>query len=129
MTPRPPPPPILFLFILLFAPVAASWAFSLLDKPHAFLVSYRTSAASSKTRLYSDRGKNGKTKFGQKTDADVSRFLKDFRTADGQVVDCYKLLQVKRSATSMEIKQSYRRLSRKLHPDMVAQSSILPGNW
>ena len=82
------------------------------------------------TRLYSDtRGKNGKTKFGQRTDAEVSRFLTDFRTADGNVVDPYRMLQVSRSATRIEIKQSYRRLSRKLHPDMVAQSEILPGRW
>lgn len=87
--------------------------------------------SNSKTRLYSDptKGKNGKTKFGQKTDADVSRFLTDFRTADGNVVDPYKMLQIKRSATKLEIKQSYRSLSRKLHPDMVAQTDVWPGRW
>ena len=57
------------------------------------------------------------------------RFLADFKTADGSSVDPYKMLQVKRSATNAEIKQSYRRLSRKLHPDMVAQSDVLPGRW
>ena len=85
------------------------------------------------TRLYSDsddaRGRNGKTRFGQKTDADVSRFLTDFRTADGKVVDPYRMLELDRGATSMEIKQSYYRLSRKLHPDRVAQMDILPGKW
>ena len=84
------------------------------------------------TQLYADdstKGKNGKTKFGQKTDSEVSRFLTDFRTADGNVVDPYKMLRVSRTATKMEIKQSYRRLSRKLHPDMVAQSDVLPGRW
>ena len=84
-----------------------------------------------KTQLYADstKGKNGKTKFGQKTDSEVSRFLTEFRTADGNVVDPYKMLRVSRTATKMEIKQSYRRLSRKLHPDMVAQSDVLPGRW
>ena len=83
-----------------------------------------------KTCLYSDtKGKNGKTKFGQRTDAEVSRFLTEFRTADGNVVDPYKLLRVSRSATTIEIKQSYRKLSRKLHPDAVAQTQILPGTW
>ncbi len=81
--------------------------------------------------LYSEKkwNTNGKTKFGRRTDEDVSRFLTDFRTADGTVVDPYKILQVSRSATVIEIKQSYRRLSRKLHPDMVAQMEILPGRW
>ena len=90
----------------------------------------RTNYIDSHTRLYSDtRGKNGKTKFGERTDAEVSRFLTDFRTADGNVVDPYKMLGITRSATRIEIKQSYRKLSRKLHPDMVAQSKILPGRW
>ena len=88
----------------------------------------------SNTRLYSDnsggtKGKNGKTKFGQKTDAEISRFLVDFRTADGAVVDPYRMLNLSRDATPQEIKQSYRRLSRKLHPDMVAQRDVLPGRW
>mmetsp|Transcript_5886 Transcript_5886/g.12772 ORF Transcript_5886/g.12772 Transcript_5886/m.12772 type:complete len:222 (-) Transcript_5886:106-771(-) len=82
------------------------------------------------TRLHSSSdttGKNGKTKFGQKTDAEVSRFLTEFRTADGNVVDPYKMLGLSRNADTADIKQSYRRLSRKLHPDMVAQSEVLPG--
>ncbi len=81
--------------------------------------------------LYSKKrwNTNGKTKVGRKTDEDVSRFLAGFRTADGTIVDPYKTLQVARNATSIEIKQSYRRLSRKLHPDMVAQMEILPGRW
>jgi DnaJ-class molecular chaperone len=83
------------------------------------------------SHLYSEKrwNTNGKTKFGRKTDEDVSRFLAGFRTADGTIVDPYKTLQVARNATSIEIKQSYRRLSRKLHPDMVAQMEILPGRW
>lgn len=73
------------------------------------------------SHLYSEKrwNTNGKTNFGRRTDEDVSRFLTDFRTADGTVVSPYKILQVSRSATIIEIKQSYRRLSRKLHPDMV----------
>lgn len=83
----------------------------------------------SQTRLHSEsNGKAyGKTKFGEKTDADVSRFLTDFRTADGNVVDPYRMLRLSRRATPADIKQSYRRLSRKLHPDMVAQNDVLPG--
>jgi len=90
-----------------------------------------TTSSTSTTRLYSStKGKNGKTKFGQRTDStEVSRYLTEFRTADGKVVDPYKLLQVKRNCSQADIKQSYRRLSKKLHPDMVARAEILPGRW
>ncbi|KAL7547478.1 hypothetical protein ACHAWF_010773 [Thalassiosira exigua] len=64
---------------------------------------------------------------GRRADAEVSRYLTDFTTADGAVVDPYKTLRVSRDATLVEIKGSYRRLSRKLHPDMVAQRDVLPG--
>lgn len=72
------------------------------------------------------RGKNGKTKFGVSTDVN-DRFLSEFKTADGTSINPYTMLKLSRSATSAEIKQSYRRLSRQLHPDMVAQNDILPG--
>ena len=60
---------------------------------------------------------------------EVSFLLEEFKTAQGNYVDPYKILKVKRTATKMEIKQSYRKLSRKLHPDMVMQRDILPGKW
>lgn len=74
------------------------------------------------------RGKNGKTKWGQRTETEISRFLSDFRTASGDIVDPYRSLRVPRSATMEDIKSSYKKLSRKLHPDMVGKSQILPGN-
>ena len=90
-------------------------------------------AVTSRTQIYSDNsnGNNSgsKTKFGQQTTSTEERFLTDFRTADGELVDPYKLLNIKRSATKIEIKESYRKLSRKLHPDAVQQSNILPGRW
>lgn len=84
-----------------------------------------------RTRLSSDPNASsksyGKAKFGERTDADVSRFLTDFRTADGAVVDPYRMLRLSRGATPADVKRSYRRLSRKLHPDMAARSDVLPG--
>ncbi|KAL3781824.1 hypothetical protein HJC23_011133 [Cyclotella cryptica] len=59
---------------------------------------------------------------------EVSRFLAEFRTARGTLVDPYKVLKLPRSASAVEIKQSYRKLSRKWHPDAVARKEILPGN-
>jgi len=89
-------------------------------------------AATTRTRLYSDNSNENnsgsKTKFGEQATSVEERFLTDFRTADGELVDPYKLLNIKRSATKTEIKESYRRLSRKLHPD-AQQSNILPGRW
>ncbi|KAL3817582.1 hypothetical protein ACHAXA_006471 [Cyclostephanos tholiformis] len=100
------------------------------DKQQAFIIrrirTTGTCRAGNSPLCDETRGNNGKTKFGQGTNVE-DRFLSDFKTADGSSVDPYKILQIKRSATSAEIKQSYRRLSRKLHPDMVAQSDILPG--
>ena len=90
-----------------------------------------------RTRLRStteDRESTGtggkqKAKWGQRTDADVSRYLADFIGPDGDLVDPYKLLGVRRTASPSDIKASYRRLSRKLHPDAVARSEVLPGRW
>lgn len=132
--------PLLVVIIMMLSATPTVNSFQIQRNNHNFRSSPLTSSdynhmhyisrTRTKSRLYSEkRGNNGKTKFGQKTDEDVSRFLTDFRTADGTVVDPYKILQVSRSATVIEIKQSYRRLSRKLHPDMVAQMEILPGRW
>jgi len=120
----------LLLFSILVSISAVAVSSFQPGKPHALLASTRSHDTyySSKTNLYANTtGKYGKTKWGQKTDAEVSRFLTDFRTADGNVVDPYKMLRLSRDATAPQIKQSYRRLSRKLHPDMVAQNEVLPG--
>lgn len=96
-------------------------------------INRRYAMATTRTRIHSDNlnGNNSgsKTKFGEQATSVEERFLTDFRTADGELVDPYKLLNIKRSATKIEIKESYRRLSRKLHPDAVQQSNILPGRW
>jgi len=90
------------------------------------------SIISSSTQLFSSnnptsRGKNGKAKFGQRTATEASRFLADFRTANGEIIDPYRALRLPRSATLDDIKTRYRKLSRKLHPDAVSKSRILPG--
>lgn len=95
-------------------------------------INRRYALATTRTQIYLDNsnGNNSssKTKFGEQATSVEERFLTDFRTADGELVDPYKLLNIKRSASKTEIKESYRRLSRKLHPDAV-QSNILPGRW
>ncbi|KAL7474279.1 hypothetical protein ACHAW6_000256, partial [Cyclotella cf. meneghiniana] len=75
----------------------------------------------------SNRQQETRTNYKNKT-PEVSRFLAEFRTAQGTLVDPYKVLKLPRTASSVEIKQSYRKLSRKWHPDAVARKDILPGN-
>lgn len=57
--------------------------------------------------------------------------MDEFSTADGERVNPYKVLKVSRTANRQEIRQAYLRLSKKYHPDAVAQtikdSGILPG--
>ena len=70
-----------------------------------------------------------KKRKSRKEEEEVSKFLTDFTTAQGNLVDPYKVLNIPRTASSVEIKQSYRKLSRKWHPDAVARKEILPGKW
>ena len=56
-------------------------------------------------------------------------WLQDFETADGEVVNPYNVLKVSRTAETAQIKQSYRNLSRRYHPDAAMQRDILPGKW
>lgn len=85
------------------------------------------SSSSSNDADASPPSKNGKTKWGQRTESEASRFLADFRDANGDIVDPYRSLRVSRTATLEDIKASYRKLSKKLHPDAVIKSNILPG--
>ena len=57
-----------------------------------------------------------------------SFLLEDFKTSDGEILNPYKVLKVPRTAESSEIKQAYRQLSRRYHPDGVRYRDILPGS-
>lgn len=57
-----------------------------------------------------------------------SNFLMDqFKTADGEIIDPYRILRVGRKADKNEIRQSYRMLSKKYHPDGARFRDIFPG--
>jgi DnaJ-domain-containing protein 1 len=59
-----------------------------------------------------------------------SNFLMDdFKTADGEVIDPYKILKVGRKANKDEIRKNYRMLSKKYHPDGVRFREVFPGKW
>jgi len=54
--------------------------------------------------------------------------MDDFKTADGAIVNPYNILKLDRSASRTEIRESYRKLSKKYHPDAVRYRTIMPGN-
>ncbi len=107
-------------------------AVSLTGNVEAFSFPLSHHSVPSSTQLFSSsepttKGKNGKIKFGQRTATETSRFLAEFRTANGEIIDPYRALKLPRSATLDQIKTRYRKLSRKLHPDAVSKSRVLPG--
>merc|ERR1719469_1582678 len=57
-----------------------------------------------------------------------NKLLNDFKTSKGEVLNPYRILKVSRTFDKTEVKQAYRKLSKKFHPDMVRNSDIFPGN-
>jgi DnaJ-class molecular chaperone len=57
-----------------------------------------------------------------------SKWLQEFSTASGEVINPYKVLKVSRKATRQEIRQSYVTLSKRYHCDAVRHRSLLPGS-
>eukprot|EP00979_Chaetoceros_neogracilis_P010609 scaffold2522_cov203-Chaetoceros_neogracile.AAC.3 len=55
--------------------------------------------------------------------------LDDFRTAEGEVVNPYRVLEVTRAAEIGDIKQQYRKMSKMYHPDVVRHKDVFPGKW
>lgn len=120
-------------------PTAMKWAVTVLLlttcylKAAGFQLPSATTKSNRSTRLRSTNQDNEQgerqPESKRKQQEETSKFLTDFKTASGNVVDPYKILKVPRSATTVEIKQSYRKLTKKLHPDAVARKEILPGNW
>jgi hypothetical protein len=54
--------------------------------------------------------------------------LEEFKVANGERIHPYKILKINRSATRQEVKQAYRDLSRRYHPDGARHRDILPGS-
>lgn len=54
--------------------------------------------------------------------------MDEFKTADGDIINPYRTLKVDRDASRVEVKESYRKLSKKYHPDAVRFKTIMPGN-
>jgi len=59
---------------------------------------------------------------------EVNFLMKQFTTSSGEIVNPYKILKVPRKAERKEIREAYRSLSKKFHPDIVRHSKYLPGN-
>jgi hypothetical protein len=59
---------------------------------------------------------------------EASYLLQEFTVANGEMIHPYKILKINRSASRQEIKQAYRDLSRRYHPDAARQRDLLPGS-
>jgi DnaJ-class molecular chaperone len=66
--------------------------------------------------------------YARKVVEEDSFLLEEFKVANGERIHPYKILKINRSATRQEVKQAYRDLSRRYHPDGARFRDILPGN-
>jgi len=83
----------------------------------------------SRAALFSDRRSVAPTtSLSHNRDGSSDSFLlDDFKTADGEAINPYRVLKVDRNAERKEIKQSYKNLSKKYHPDGVRFREVMPG--
>lgn len=56
-------------------------------------------------------------------------WLEEFKTADGEILNPYSVLKVKREADISQIKNAYREMSKRFHPDKQRFRDIMPGSW
>jgi curved DNA-binding protein CbpA len=66
--------------------------------------------------------------FARKAAEEDNFLLQEFKVANGERIHPYKILKINRSATRQEVKQAYRDLSRRYHPDGARHRDILPGS-
>jgi DnaJ-class molecular chaperone len=59
---------------------------------------------------------------------EASFLLEEFKVANGERIHPYKILKINRSASRQEVKQAYRDLSRRYHPDGARHRDLLPGS-
>ena len=82
-----------------------------------------------RTRLIVYSGAANKSRFGKSGVRVNKTLLDEFKTAAGEIIEPYSILKVSREASRDEIKQAYRKLSRKYHPDGARFRKLLPGKW
>jgi hypothetical protein len=70
----------------------------------------------------------GKNSVWSAEKVDKNSLPSEFKTASGEIIDPYAVLNVSRNAERQEIRQSYLALSRRYHPDGVMHKDILPGS-
>ena len=85
-------------------------------------------------RIYANEQINGVEelngeKQGRREKREKNILMDDFRTAEGELIEPYKILKVSRNASQAEIKKAYRDLSKKYHPDGARHRKFLPGSW
>ena len=102
-----------FFIVLLVA------AALLIGSSSAFLPVPTTTHHHRLTSLYADRVRQEKKNL----------LLQEFRLHTGEILNPYAVLKVPRDAELSQIKVSYRKLSRRYHPDIMRHKDILPGSW
>eukprot|EP00547_Thalassionema_nitzschioides_P006420 CAMPEP_0194201332 /NCGR_PEP_ID=MMETSP0156-20130528/1622_1 /TAXON_ID=33649 /ORGANISM="Thalassionema nitzschioides, Strain L26-B" /LENGTH=185 /DNA_ID=CAMNT_0038926499 /DNA_START=86 /DNA_END=640 /DNA_ORIENTATION=- len=55
-------------------------------------------------------------------------WLEEFKAPSGEILNPYNVLKISRDANITEVKQAYRELSRKYHPDTLRFRDVLPGS-
>lgn len=110
-------------------------------KPFILLILLSKRVNSFQTTIYNKHGKNScsnhrtkhikslhdRHKLHATTSKGKNWLMDDFKTADGYVINPYATLKVERDAPRGVIRQSYRKLSKKYHPDAARFSTIMPG--
>jgi preprotein translocase subunit Sec63 len=75
-----------------------------------------------KKTVSSRRATNNKTE-----EEEVHFLLKKYVTADGEVINPYRVLGVRRDAERQEIRKAYTKLARRYHPDTIRHRKVMPG--
>lgn len=93
-----------------------------MTKTEGFAQPQRIPRVATSTTLWS-------TNNGKRSRKRESTLLDDFKTANGEILNPYRVLKVSRGAPRPEIKNAYRNLSKRYHPDGARFRAILPGTW
>ena len=85
--------------------------------------------ASSPVQIHSHSNTRLHAHFSMNNRGEPNFLLDEFRTADGEVINPYEVLNVSREAALKEIKYQYRKLSKVYHPDGFRNENMFPGSW
>ena len=125
-----------YLVVVFASPVHSFISSSLQHDVHHLIkskISPLTRPHNNQWRIYANEQDSGEVLNGENQGRREKRekniLMDDFRTAEGELIEPYKILKISRSASQGEIKKAYRGLSKKYHPDAARHRKFLPGSW